>query len=167
MAGVSVRKIKTICVSCGVNSGKDVAFVNAAFHLTEVLSKRKIDLVYGGGRLGLMGCVPTAVVRHKRQVLDIISSAFTINNLVGETCGKEINVATMHERLLTMMELSDAFITLPGGFGTLEELFQMISWAQLNIHSKPIGVLNINGFFNGLLIMLWNRNSLHTGHERS
>ncbi|XVF82743.1 hypothetical protein PTKIN_Ptkin16aG0074000 [Pterospermum kingtungense] len=97
-----------------------------------------------------MGCVSTAVARHKRQVLGIIHSAFTINNLVGETCRKEIKVATMHERLLTMMELSDAFIALPGGFGTLEELFQMISWAQLNIHSKPIGVLIINGFFNGL-----------------
>ncbi|XVF58964.1 hypothetical protein PTKIN_Ptkin07bG0108700 [Pterospermum kingtungense] len=151
MKGVSVRKIKTICVFCGANFGKDVVFVNAAYHLGEVLGKRKIDLVYGGGRLGLMGCVSTAVARHKRQVLGIIPSAFTVNNLVGETCGKEIKVATMHERLLTMMELSDAFIALPGGFGTLEELFQMISRAQLNIHRKPIGVLNINGFFNGLL----------------
>ncbi|XVF40404.1 hypothetical protein PTKIN_Ptkin06aG0202100 [Pterospermum kingtungense] len=140
MEGVLVRKIKKICVFCGANSGKDVAFVNAAFHLGKVLGKRKIDLVYGGGKLGLMG-----------QVLGIIPSAFTINNLVGETCGKEIKVATMQERLVMMMELSDAFIALPGGFGTLEELFQMISWAQLNIHNKPIGVLNINGFFNGLL----------------
>ncbi|XVF77597.1 hypothetical protein PTKIN_Ptkin14bG0058500 [Pterospermum kingtungense] len=98
-----------------------------------------------------MGCVSTTVARHKRQFLSIIPSAFTVNNLVGETCGKEIKVATMHERLLTMMELSNAFIALPGGFGTLEELFQMISGAQLNIHEKPIGVLNINEFFNGLL----------------
>ncbi|XVF50186.1 hypothetical protein PTKIN_Ptkin04bG0075700 [Pterospermum kingtungense] len=151
MEGVSVRKIKNICVFCGANSGKDVAFVNAAFHLGEVLGKRKIDLVYGGGKLGLMGCVSTAVAQHERQVLGIIPSAFTVNNLVGETCGKEIKVATMQERLVMMMELSDAFIALPGGFGTLEELFQMISWAQLSIHNKPIGVLNINGFFNGLL----------------
>ncbi|XVF71446.1 hypothetical protein PTKIN_Ptkin12aG0038100 [Pterospermum kingtungense] len=99
----------------------------------------------------LIGCVSTAVARHKRQVLGIIPSAFTVNNLVGETYGKEIKVATIHERLLTMIELSDAFITLLGGFGTLEELFQMISLAQLNIHRKPIGVLNINGFFNDLL----------------
>ncbi|XVF50687.1 hypothetical protein PTKIN_Ptkin04bG0122200 [Pterospermum kingtungense] len=74
-----------------------------------------------------MGCVSIAVTRHKRQVLGIIPSAFTVNNLVGETCGKEIKVATMHERLLKMIELSDAFIILPGGFDTLEELFQMIS----------------------------------------
>ncbi|XVF56171.1 hypothetical protein PTKIN_Ptkin06aG0096100 [Pterospermum kingtungense] len=74
-----------------------------------------------------MGYVSTAMARHKRQVLGIVPSAFTVNNLVGETCGKEIIVATMHERLLKMMELSDAFIALPGGFGTLEELFQMIS----------------------------------------
>ncbi|XVF78165.1 hypothetical protein PTKIN_Ptkin14bG0107600 [Pterospermum kingtungense] len=98
-----------------------------------------------------MGCVSTAVAQHERQVLGIIPSAFTVNNLVGETCGKEIKVATMHERLITMMELSNAFIALPGGFGTLEELFQMIFGAQLNIHNKPIGVLNINGFFNDLL----------------
>ncbi|XVF56176.1 hypothetical protein PTKIN_Ptkin06aG0096800 [Pterospermum kingtungense] len=151
MKGVSVRKIKKFCVFCGANSGKDVAFVNAAFHLGEVLGKRKIDLVYGGGRLGLMGCVSTVVAQHQRQVLGLIPSVFTENNLVREICGKEIKVVTMHERLLIMMELSDAFITLPGGFGTLEELFQMISWAQLNIHDKPICVLNINGFFNGLL----------------
>ncbi|XVF78435.1 hypothetical protein PTKIN_Ptkin14bG0132700 [Pterospermum kingtungense] len=98
-----------------------------------------------------MGCVSTAVAQHERQVLGIIPLAFTVNNLVGETYGKEIKVATMHERLLTMMKLLDAFIALPGGFGTLEELFQMISWTQLNIHSKSIGVLNINGFFNSLL----------------
>ncbi|XVF80559.1 hypothetical protein PTKIN_Ptkin15bG0083100 [Pterospermum kingtungense] len=74
-----------------------------------------------------MGCVSTAVVQHKRQVLGIILLAFIINNLVGETCGKEIKVETMHERLLKMMALSNAFIALPGGFGTLEELFEMIS----------------------------------------
>ncbi|XVF58310.1 hypothetical protein PTKIN_Ptkin07bG0055600 [Pterospermum kingtungense] len=98
-----------------------------------------------------MRYVSTAVAQHKRQVLGIVPSAFTVNNLVEETCGKETKVATMHERLLKMMELSDAFITLPDDLGTLEELFQMISWAQLNIHEKPIGLLNINGFFNCLL----------------
>ncbi|XVF56365.1 hypothetical protein PTKIN_Ptkin06aG0114600 [Pterospermum kingtungense] len=115
--------MKTICVFYRANSGKDVVFVNAVYHLGKVLGKRKLDLVYGGGRLGLMGCVSTAVARHKRQILGIIPSAFIVNNLVGETCGKEIKVVTMHERLLTMMELSNAFIALPGGFGTLEELF--------------------------------------------
>ncbi|XVE68768.1 hypothetical protein DITRI_Ditri09bG0096300 [Diplodiscus trichospermus] len=70
-------------------------------------------------------------------------------NLIGKTCGKELKVTTMHERLLKMMEFGDAFIALPGGLGTLEELFQIVSWAQLNIHQKPIGVLNVNGFFDG------------------
>ncbi|XVF61063.1 hypothetical protein PTKIN_Ptkin08bG0098800 [Pterospermum kingtungense] len=127
MKGVSVRKIKIIYVFCRANPGKDVVFVNVAYHLGEVLRKRKIGLVYGRGRFGLMGYVPTTVARHKRQVLGIIPSAFIVNNLVGEICGREIKVATMHERLLKMMELSDAFITLLGGFGILEELFQMIS----------------------------------------
>ncbi|XVE49822.1 hypothetical protein DITRI_Ditri01bG0112800 [Diplodiscus trichospermus] len=101
-----------------------------------------------------MGCVSTAATVHGRQVLSIVPSAFTEKNLIRKTCEKELKVATMHERLLKMMEFGDAFIALPGGFSTLEELFQIVSWAQLNIHQKPIGVLNVNGFFNGLFSFL-------------
>ncbi|XVF50343.1 hypothetical protein PTKIN_Ptkin04bG0089600 [Pterospermum kingtungense] len=146
-----MRKIEKICVFYGVNLGEDTVYLKMAHNLGEVLAKRKIDLIYRGGSLGLMGCVLTVVAVQGRRVLSIVPSTFTVKNLVGKTCGKEIKVATMHERLLKMMELSNAFIVLPSGFGTLEELFQIISWAQLNIHGKPIGVLNINGLFNGLL----------------
>ncbi|XVE63806.1 hypothetical protein DITRI_Ditri07aG0050000 [Diplodiscus trichospermus] len=96
----------------------------------------------------------TAAAKNGRQVLGIVPSAFTEKNLIGKTCGKELKVATMHEWLLKMMEFSDVFIALPGGFGTLDELFQIVSWAQLNIHQKPIGVLNVNGFFDGLFSFL-------------
>ncbi|XVF80399.1 hypothetical protein PTKIN_Ptkin15bG0067500 [Pterospermum kingtungense] len=153
MEGASVRKIEKNCVFCATNPEKDTTYVNAAHNLGEVLAKRKIDLVYGGGSLKLMGCMSTTVAVHGKCVLGIIPSAFTVKTLLGK-----------HVRLLKMMELSDAFIALPGSFGTLKELFQMISWARLNIYEKPIGMLNINGFFNGLLsllIMLWNINSLH------
>ncbi|XVE68574.1 hypothetical protein DITRI_Ditri09bG0079100 [Diplodiscus trichospermus] len=91
---------------------------------------------------------------HGRRVLGIVPSTFIEKHLIGKTCGKELKVVTMHERLLKMMEFGDAFIALPGGFGTLEELFQIVSWVQLNIHQKPIGVLNINGFFDGFLSFL-------------
>ncbi|XVF50344.1 hypothetical protein PTKIN_Ptkin04bG0089700 [Pterospermum kingtungense] len=146
-----MRKIEKICVFCGPNPKKDTAYVNVAHNLGEVLAKRKIDLVYRGRSLGLIGYVSTAIAVQGGRVLGIVRSAFTVKNLVWKTCGKEIKVATMHERLLRMMELSNAFIALPSGFGTLEKLFQMISWAQLNIHGKFISALNINGFFNGLL----------------
>ncbi|XVE89144.1 hypothetical protein DITRI_Ditri19aG0126800 [Diplodiscus trichospermus] len=96
-----------------------------------------------------MGCESTATAAHEKRVLGIVPSAFTEKNLIGKTCGKELKVATMHERLLKMMEFGDAFIALPSGFDTLEELFQIVSWAQLNIHQKPISVLNVNGFFDG------------------
>ncbi|XVF44172.1 hypothetical protein PTKIN_Ptkin02bG0099600 [Pterospermum kingtungense] len=146
-----MRKMQKICVFYGANPGKDTVYVNATHNLGEVLVKRNIDLLCGGGSLGLMGCVSTVATLQGRLVLGIIPSTFTVKNLVGKTYGKEVKVATMHERQLKMMELSDAFIALPSGFGTLEELFQMISWAQVNIHGKHIGVLNINGFLNGLL----------------
>ncbi|XVE52862.1 hypothetical protein DITRI_Ditri02bG0158500 [Diplodiscus trichospermus] len=154
MEGSSVRTLEKICVLCGANYGKDKSYVKAAHRLGEVLGKRGINLIYGGRSLGLIGYVSTAANVHGRRVLGIIPSAFTKKNINGKTCGKELKVATMHERLLKMMEFGDAFIALLGGFGTLEENFQIVSWAQLNIHQKPIGVLNVNGFFDGLLSFL-------------
>ncbi|XVE70392.1 hypothetical protein DITRI_Ditri10aG0069000 [Diplodiscus trichospermus] len=125
-----------------------------SYRLDEVLGKRGINLIYGGGSLGLMGCVSTAAAVHGRRVLGIILLTFIEKNLIGKTREKELKVTTMHEWLLKMMEFGDALIALPGGLGTLEENFQIVSWAQLNIHQKPIGVLNISGFFDGLLSFL-------------
>ncbi|XVF86173.1 hypothetical protein PTKIN_Ptkin18bG0018800 [Pterospermum kingtungense] len=119
-----MRKLKKICVFCRANLGKNTVFVNAAHNLGEVLGKRKIDLVHGGGSLGLMGCVSIVVALQGRRVLGIIPSAFTVKNLVGKTCGKEIKVATMYERQLKNMELSDAFIALTGGFGLQKNSFR-------------------------------------------
>ncbi|XVE79959.1 hypothetical protein DITRI_Ditri14bG0099200 [Diplodiscus trichospermus] len=125
----SVRTLEKICVFYGETYGKDESYVKTAHKLGEVLGKRGSNLICKGGSLGLIGCVSTAAVVHGRRVLGIVPSAFTKKNLIGKTCGKELRAATMHERLVKMMEFGDAFIVLPGGFCTLDKLFQIVSWA--------------------------------------
>ena len=152
MEGTSARRFQSICVFCGSRSGKDKEFVEAAHNLGKVLAERKINLIYGGGSLGLMGCVSTSAHIGGSQVLGIIPKV--LKNLTGGTVGSEFRVSSMNERIANMLHNADAFIALPGGFGTLEEIFQITSWAQLNIHQKPIGLLNVNNFFDGLLCFL-------------
>ncbi|XVF04664.1 hypothetical protein REPUB_Repub05bG0104500 [Reevesia pubescens] len=154
MEGTSVRQIKSVCVFCGSYPGKDEEFLKVANNLGRTLAERKIRLVYGGGNIGLMGCVATAVQSGGGQNLGVIPRALAMRGIVVKTIGNEILVSCMHERMNIMMENADAFIALPGGFGTLEEIFQIASWAQLNIHKKPIGVLNVNGFYDGLFSFL-------------
>ncbi|XVE93428.1 hypothetical protein REPUB_Repub01dG0191600 [Reevesia pubescens] len=154
MEGTSVRQIKNVCVFCGSNPGKDEEFVNIANNLGRVLAKRKIHLVYGGCSLGLMGCVATATHLGGSKVLGVIPRALAIGNIAGKTVGDEILVSCIHERINIMIANADAFIALPGGFGTLEEIFQIASWSQLNIHQKPIGILNVNGFYDSLFSFL-------------
>ncbi|XVE77315.1 hypothetical protein DITRI_Ditri13aG0052500 [Diplodiscus trichospermus] len=141
MKGNSARQIKSICVFCETNPRKNTKFIKAANNLGRVLAKRKILLVYGGGSLGLIGCVSTAIPLAE-------------GNFAGKIVGEELKVPTMQDRIWKMLENSDAFIALTGGIGTLEENFQIASWAQLNIHHKPIGLLNVDGLFNKLLSFL-------------
>ena len=154
MDRVSPYQITKICVFCGSSSGKDEKFVEAAHNLGRTLAKRKFNLLYGGGSLGLMGCVSTAAYVGGSKVLGIIPKAFAAGNITGKTVGDEMKVLTMNERKANMIYFADAFIALPGGLGTLEEIFQTASWAQLRIHQKPIGLLNVNGFYDGLLSFL-------------
>ncbi|XVF20707.1 hypothetical protein REPUB_Repub12eG0025700 [Reevesia pubescens] len=154
MEGTSVCQIKNVCVFCGSNPGKDKEFLKIACNLGRILDERKIRLVYGGGSIGLIGCVATAAQLRGSQILGIIRRALAMRNIIGKTIGNEIMVSCMHERMNIMIENVDAFIALPGGFGTLEEIFQIISWAQLNIHKKSIGVLNVNGFYDSLFYFL-------------
>ncbi|XVE98933.1 hypothetical protein REPUB_Repub03eG0151900 [Reevesia pubescens] len=154
MEETSVHQIKSVCVFCGSNPGKDEEFVKIANNLGRVLVERKIHLVYGGGSLGLMGCVATAADLEGSKVLGVISRALAIGNIAGKIVGDEILVSCIHERINIMIANADAFIALPGGFGTLEEIFQIASWSQLNIHQKPIGLLNVNGFFDSLFSFL-------------
>ncbi|XVE70157.1 hypothetical protein DITRI_Ditri10aG0049500 [Diplodiscus trichospermus] len=135
----SARQIKSICVFCGSNLGKNAKFVEAANNLGKVLAKRRIHLVYGGGSLGLMACVSTAAHVGGNQVLGIIPIAFVEGNFARKTVGEELRAPTMQDRIWKMLDNSNAFIALPSGIGTLEENFQIASWAQLNIYHKPIG----------------------------
>ncbi|XVF03103.1 hypothetical protein REPUB_Repub04eG0231900 [Reevesia pubescens] len=154
MEGTLIRQIKSVYVFCGSNPGKDEEFVNIANNLGRVLAERKIHLVYGGCSLGLMGCVATAAHLGGSKVLGVIFRALAIGNTARKTVGNEILVSYIHERINIMIANADAFITLPGGFGTLEEIFQIPSWSQLNIHQKPIGILNVNGFYDSLFSFL-------------
>ncbi|XP_030526694.1 cytokinin riboside 5'-monophosphate phosphoribohydrolase LOG1 [Rhodamnia argentea] len=144
-------KFKRICVFCGSSQGKKSSYTDAALELGTELVSRNIDLVYGGGSIGLMGLVSRAVYNGGRHVIGVIPKTLMPRELTGETVGEVKPVANMHQRKAEMARHSDAFIALPGGYGTLEELLEVITWAQLGIHDKPVGLLNVDGYYNSLL----------------
>ncbi|KAF5772897.1 putative LOG family protein [Helianthus annuus] len=144
-------RFKRICVFCGSSSGKKPSYQEAAIELGKELVEKRIDLVYGGGSVGLMGLVSQAVHDGGRHVLGVIPRTLMPREITGETVGEVKAVADMHERKAEMARQADAFIALPGGYGTLEELLEVITWAQLKIHHKPVGLLNVEGYYNSLL----------------
>ncbi|KAL8227149.1 hypothetical protein R6Q57_016981 [Mikania cordata] len=151
MEGERRSRFKRICVFCGSSSGKKASYQEAAIELGKELVKRSIDLVYGGGSVGLMGFVSQAVHDGGRHVLGVIPRTLMPREITGVTVGEVKAVADMHERKAEMARQADAFIALPGGYGTLEELLEVITWAQLKIHHKPVGLLNVEGYYNSLL----------------
>ncbi|KAL9238053.1 hypothetical protein vseg_012529 [Gypsophila vaccaria] len=144
-------RFKRICVFCGSSPGKNPGYQLAAIQLAQQLVEKKIDLVYGGGSIGLMGLVSQAVYDGGRHVLGVIPKSLMPKEITGETVGEVIPVSGMHQRKAEMARQADAFIALPGGYGTLEELLEVITWAQLGIHEKPVGLLNVDGYYNSLL----------------
>lgn len=146
--------IKRISVFCGSSSGHNSLFVNKATELGESLGLRGISLVYGGANIGLMGAVANGVLSKGGEVIGVLPHHLKEKEIAHDRLTQLILVETMHERKKRMDELSDAVIALPGGYGTLEELFEMLTWAQLGLHKKPIGLLNINGFYNSLIELL-------------
>ncbi|XP_044471645.1 cytokinin riboside 5'-monophosphate phosphoribohydrolase LOG8 [Mangifera indica] len=149
-------KFKRMCVFCGSNSGHRKVFSDAALELGNELVRRKIDLVYGGGSVGLMGLISQTVYGGGCHVLGIIPKALMPLEISGETVGEMKTVLDMHERKAAMAREADAFIALPGGYGTMEELLEMITWSQLGIHKKPVGLLNVDGYYNFLLALFDN-----------
>ncbi|KAL4297204.1 hypothetical protein GQ457_12G021250 [Hibiscus cannabinus] len=149
-------KFKRVCVFCGSNSGHRKIFSEAALELGNELVKRKIDLVYGGGSVGLMGLISKTVHDGGCHVLGIIPKALMPHEISGETVGEVRTVSDMHERKAAMARESDAFVALPGGYGTMEELLEMITWSQLGIHKKTVGLLNVDGYYNNLLALFDN-----------
>ncbi len=140
-------KIESIAVYCGSSRGTDPVFAEAAEQLGALLAGHDIDVVYGGGRVGLMGVLADAVLAAGGRVHGVITAALVDSEIAHEELTSLAVVDTMHERKAAMADRADAFIAMPGGFGTLDEFFEMVTWAQLGIHRKPCGILDIAGFF--------------------
>ncbi|NQZ44536.1 MAG: TIGR00730 family Rossman fold protein [Flavobacteriaceae bacterium] len=142
-----------LVVFCGSNPGNDPEYGAQAFALGKQLALTGIGLVYGGGKVGLMGKVAEGSLQHGGKVLGVIPDFLKRKEVHHEGLQELIVVKSMHERKLLMHERSDGIVMLPGGFGTFEEFFEMLTWAQLGLHQKPIGILNTSGFFNELLVL--------------
>ncbi|HPE83304.1 MAG: TIGR00730 family Rossman fold protein [Aequorivita sp.] len=149
-----MNQLNKICVFCGSNDGNDLAITDTAKKLGEIFAKRNITLVYGAAKIGVMGTIAKSVLKNNGKVIGIIPNFLKKKEVVHLGLTELITTQNMHERKLKMQEESDGFIALPGGMGTLEELFEIITWLQLGLHQKPIGLLNINGFYNDLIKML-------------
>ena len=149
-----MNQIKTVCVYCGSGPGTNPQFVEAAFDLGKVLAENSIRLVYGGGSIGLMGTVAKSVLEHGGSVTGIIPEFLRARENALTSVQEMIVTPDMHERKRLMFERSDAFIALPGGIGTLEELVEQLTWQQLGRHSKPVLLANIDNFWEPLLALL-------------
>jgi uncharacterized protein (TIGR00730 family) len=144
-------ELKRICVFCGSNSGTRPEYTQAAENVGRLLVKQGCSLVYGGGKVGLMGTIADTVLAAGGEVIGVIPHALMLKE-VGHTGLTKLRIVnTMHERKALMAELSDAFIALPGGYGTLDEFCEILTWAQLGLHNKPCGILNVNGYFDPLI----------------
>lgn len=146
----------SICVYCGSRPGTLPAFVQAARTVGTWIGQHGGQLVYGGGKAGLMGITAEAALQAGGQVIGIIPQALMEKEWAMQECTELHVVSTMHERKRMMAERADAFLALPGGIGTLEELFEVWTWRQLGYHDKPIGILNVDGYYDGLLSFLGN-----------
>lgn len=149
-----MSKINALCVYCGSSPGTDPAFVEAARAFGKILAENEIRLVYGGGSTGLMGAVAEAVLKGGGDVTGIIPEFLTTKERPRRLAQELIVTRDMHERKRTMFERADGFVALPGGIGTLEELVEQLTWAQLGRHKKPILLANINGYWDPLLTLI-------------
>ena len=146
--------MKRICVFCGSNAGARSEYAEAARALATVLAERKLGIVYGGGNVGLMGVLADAALARGGEVIGVIPQKLVDKEVAHRGVTELLVVETMHERKALMNDLSDAFLALPGGFGTLDEFFEVLTWAQLGFHGKPCALLNVAGYYDGMLAML-------------
>ncbi len=143
--------MKRLCVFCGSRTGSNGLFAVAAKDLGTELARRKIELVYGGGNIGLMGVIADAVLDAGGRVTGVIPEALASKELAHKGVQDLRVVSSMHERKALMAELADGFVAMPGGLGTLEEFFEVLTWGQLGFHGKPVALFNVAGYFDGLL----------------
>ena len=146
--------LKRLCVFCGSSSGSDPVHRRAAKELGTLLARERIELVYGGGSVGLMGAIADAVLAANGHVIGVIPQFLATKELLHEGINDLRVTHDMHERKALMAELADGFVALPGGLGTFEELFEVLTWSQLGLHRKPIGLLNVAGYFDPLVAMI-------------
>jgi uncharacterized protein (TIGR00730 family) len=149
-------KLTSLCVYCGSSAGTDPEIIKQAQILGKTLAERDITLIYGAAKIGIMGAVAQGALDHNGKVVGVIPEFLKIKEVVHTGLTELIVNDTMHERKMELQERSDGFITLPGGFGTMEELFEVLTWSQLALHQKPVGMLNVNGFYDDLLSALRN-----------
>jgi uncharacterized protein (TIGR00730 family) len=142
--------VKRVCVFCGSSEGGRPIYAEAARRLGAELVARKLGLVYGGCAIGLMGVLADSVLRHGGEAIGVIPEPLVAREVAHRGLTELRVVGSMHERKATMASLVDGFIALPGGLGTLEETFEVLTWAQLGIHAKPVGALNVGGYWDGL-----------------
>ncbi len=143
--------MERICVYCGSSPGSEPEYARTADRLGKALAQSGIGLVYGGGNIGMMGILANSVVKHNGEVTGVITHhLFEMEVAFKEQIDLRV-VETMHERKAMMADLADGFIALPGGFGTMDEMFEVLTWAQLNLHQKPCGFLNVNGYYDKLI----------------
>ncbi|GBF49889.1 hypothetical protein LPTSP4_14090 [Leptospira ryugenii] len=146
--------MKRICVFCGSSSGDQSLYRETAFRLGEAIGERGFSLVYGGANVGLMGAVAEGTLSKGGQVIGVLPNFLQKKEIAHTSLTELLLVESMHERKSKMNELSDGVIALPGGFGTMEELFEVLTWSQLGLLEKPIALLNLNGFYEPLLLLL-------------
>lgn len=161
--------MKRICVFCGSNKGADPIYLETAAKVGEFLARENIELVYGGGRVGLMGKVADMVLANGGRVTGVIPAALDKKEIAHKGLTELHVVNSMHERKTLMAELADGFIALPGGFGTFEEFCEIVTWAQLGIHQKPCALLNVGGFYDNLIAQIdfsVAQNFISTEHRR-
>lgn len=143
--------MKTICIFCGSNPGAHPSYAEAAQEMGALLAEKGITLVYGGGKVGLMGILADAVLERGGKVIGVIPEFLALKEVAHPGLTELITVQTMHQRKEKMADLSDAFIALPGGMGTLEELCEILTWAQLGLHTKPFGLMNTEEYYTSLI----------------
>ncbi len=167
MAETAVITENNLCVYCGSGVGIEPEYAEAAARVGRGLARARIGLVYGGGRVGLMGVVANAVLDGGGRAIGVIPDALAIKEVAHDGLTELIVVSNMHERKALMARRARAFLTLPGGIGTFEEFFETLSWAALGLHQKPIGILNVAGYFDPLLSLLdqaVNKQFAHLSH---
>lgn len=145
------KHLKSIAVFCGSSEGNDQCIIDEAMSLGETLAQQKITLVYGAAQIGIMGIVAKAVLKEKGKVIGVVPHFLSSKEIIHTNLSELIQTDTMHDRKVIMYDKSDGFMIIPGGLGTMDEFFEIATWGQLGLHTKPIGILNTNGYYNALI----------------